>query len=117
MSLVKEISTKIQETQIKINANSEIMQSFSADTNGTVELKITDQFITNFNVAKSRANKEFIKNGYITKRLEISTYYLKGLSIGNTVKVGSFNYVVISIKISVKGVKRTMNIICERYKK
>ncbi len=96
------------------NSNSEVALSFTIPT-GTETININDKLLTNYEIAQARAKSEFLDNGYISKRVTISTYYLDDVYINDTIQVNAVFYKIIRLQVKVNGAKVNLEITAERW--
>lgn len=99
------------------SSNNQVKISFSLNENPLKNMNITDNLLTNENVARARATAELLKNGHIAKRITFKTYHISKINIANIVLIDNIKYIIIGIKESLKGVKATIQITAERYER
>jgi hypothetical protein len=97
------------------STNNELSLSFDIANGGTETLYVEDKLITNYEVAKARAESLFLDEGYINKRVSFSTYHIDNLHIGDAIQLDNLLFKVISIKEVIKGAKVSMDIVAERF--
>lgn len=96
------------------NTNNELSLSFEIDNGGTETSYVEDKLLTNYEVAKARAESIFLDEGYTTKRATFSTYHIDNLHIGDTIQLDGLLFKVISITEKIKGAVVSMDITAER---
>ena len=105
----------VDKTTTDDTSNNQIIKSYSLEGTPNIISKITEPLLTNLEVAKCRATSELLKAGYITKRVQFTTYYMDNLELGMLIEVRGIKYLIMGIKIDVKGIKVSMSITAERY--
>ena len=96
------------------STNNELSLSFDIDNGGTETVYVEDKLLTNYEVAKARAESIFLDEGYINKRVTFSTYHIDNLHIGDTIQLDDLLFKVIGIRDVIKGAKVSMEITAER---
>lgn len=97
------------------STNNELSLSFEIDNGGTETSYVEDKLLTNYEVAKARAESIFLDEGHINKRISFSTYHIDNLNIGDIFKVDGLLYKTISINEKIQGARVSMDIIGERF--
>ena len=97
------------------STNNELSLSFDIDNGGTETVYVEDKLLTNYDIAKARAESVFLDEGYINNRVTISTYHIDNLHIGDPIQIDGLLFKVISAKDVIKGAKVSMEITAERF--
>jgi hypothetical protein len=100
---------------IDSHSNKQIAHSFSLVDNPTTPLNITDEFLTNEAVLLSRGKSELLKNGYVTEKITLSTYYIDDIYVSDIMSVDDKVYRIVELKTVKNGIKLTLTITGERY--
>lgn len=95
-------------------SNNELEIAFEQE-NGVDIISINDEMLTNYNVVRSRAKSILLSQGYISKKVSISTYHIDGLHIGDIISVDGILYKAQSITNTIIEAKVSMTIVAERW--
>jgi uncharacterized Zn finger protein len=97
-----------------VPVNEEVSLTFEINR-GTETVNVDDKLLTNFEVAEARATSMFLDSSYIKKRVEMETYHLDNLHLGDIIEVDSVLYKVVSIEDNISGAKASMTIVADRW--
>lgn len=86
------------------NTNNQIEASFEM-ARGTEEITINDELITDYEVAKARAEAIFLEQSYHQEQLFIETFHIDEVNIGDVCSVGGVLYKIERIVDIIEGAK------------
>jgi len=88
---------------------------FEIENGSEKVLKIEDEFINNYEIAKSKAVSLFLEYSYIKQKIQVGTYFIDNVSLGDIVMIDNSLYIIENITITiVKGAVK-MSILGFRY--
>lgn len=96
------------------NTNNQIEASFEM-ARGTEEITINDELITDYEVAKVRAESIFLEQSYHIEQLHIETFHIDEINIGDICSVGAVLYKIERITDKIEGAKVKMAITMKRW--
>lgn len=96
------------------NLNKEIEATFEMPR-GTETVTINDELITNYEVAKDRAESIFLDQSYITQNMTIQTFHIDDVNLGDTAQVDGILYKVVGVSEEIKDAKVKMTITMKRW--